>query len=47
MKCKNCCYWWAEVDMDGKPISQEFCHYSWDDGYAPCEIDEREDDWEE
>lgn len=35
MKCSNCPYSWAEFDGD-----IPFCHYTWNDGYAPCEVEE-------
>lgn len=47
MKCKDCAYYYAEIGPDGQPLTLNFCHYRWNDGYAPCEIDEREDDREE
>lgn len=38
MKCPDCPYWYADVDTkDGVPVSDPYCHYSYDDGYAPCE----------
>lgn len=40
MKCVDCCYWWAECDENGRPIERECCHYRYDDGYAPCEVDD-------
>lgn len=42
MKCKNCAYHWSDCDTDGKPIGLPYCHYQWDDGCAPCEIDDHE-----
>lgn len=51
MKCKDCCYCYADVDDEGRPTSREYCHYFNDDGYAPCEVDdndaEREPDLDE
>ena len=46
MKCKDCPYYWAECDDRGNPIGHPNCHYQWNDGYAPCEVDdyETEDD---
>ena len=40
MKCKDCPYYWAECDKEGKPIEHPHCHYQWDDGYAPCEVED-------
>lgn len=38
MICHNCSYWYADVDeKDGVPVSDPYCHYPYDDGYAPCE----------
>lgn len=38
MKCKDCPYYWT--DADGEIA---YCHYQYNDGCAPCEVDERED----
>jgi len=43
MKCKDCPYFWADCDDKGTPIDRPCCHYQWDDGCAPCEVD---DDYE-
>ena len=53
MKCKDCPYYWADEnpmqtpehysDIDYLPR----CHYSYDDGYAPCEIDDKERETED
>lgn len=43
MKCKDCPYYWADCDDKGNPIENPHCHYQWNDGYAPCEVD---DDYE-
>lgn len=40
MKCKDCPYYWADVDDKGHPIGGEYCHYEYDDGYAPCEVED-------
>lgn len=37
MKCSDCPYCWKDAD-DRYP----HCHYSYNDGYAPCEIEEQE-----
>lgn len=43
MKCSdNCGYWWADGD-DRFPS----CHYPYNDGYAPCEVDDDEESEEE
>ena len=43
MKCSdNCGYWWADGD-DRFPS----CHYPYDDGCAPCEIEDEESEEEE
>lgn len=41
MECKNCAYYWSDLcDKNGKPIGNPYCHYQWNDGYAPCEVDD-------
>ena len=41
MKCADCGYWYADVDTEtGKPVSEPYCHYPYDDGYAPCSYDD-------
>lgn len=40
MKCTECAYYWAECDDRGNPIERPCCHYQWNDGYAPCEVDD-------
>lgn len=42
MKCTDCAYYWCECDENGKPIDHPFCHYQYNDGYAPCEVEETE-----
>ena len=42
MKCKDCAYYWAECDDRGNSVDRPYCHYQWNDGYAPCEIDDYE-----
>ena len=42
MKCTECPYFWCECDEDGTPIGHPYCHYQWDDGYAPCEGEDEE-----
>ena len=36
MKCEDCAYYWRDDDTKVK-----FCHYQYNDGYAPCEVDEQ------
>ena len=38
MKCKDCAYYWKAKDE-----AYEHCHYGYDDGCAPCEIEEIEE----
>lgn len=38
MKCVDCPYHWKD---DGDKFAH--CHYAYDDGYAPCEVDEPTD----
>lgn len=40
MRCADCPYFWAECDDRGIPIDYPHCQYQWDDGYAPCEVNE-------
>lgn len=50
MTCKDCPYFWADCDEHGEATSNEYCHYAYDDGYAPCEVDdydEGDDDYED
>lgn len=47
MKCKDCPYCWSDLDEDGKPISHPYCHYQHDDGYAPCEVDDGDNETED
>ena len=35
MKCADCPYYWKEENEDYPD-----CHYRWNDGYAPCEVEE-------
>lgn len=47
MKCTDCAYYWSDCDDNGEPIDNPYCHYQYNDGYAPCEVDddyETEDD---
>ena len=40
MKCKDCAYFWSDCDDNGNPIGNPYCHYQWNDGYAPCETED-------
>lgn len=42
MKCNDCCYFWADCNDKGEPIGKPYCHYQYNDGYAPCEIEDNE-----
>ena len=37
MKCKDCAYYWKD---EGEKFPT--CKYRYDDGYAPCEVEEIE-----
>ena len=39
IKCADCPYYWADADGE-----IPYCHYQYNDGYAPCEIEEREEE---
>lgn len=43
MECKNCPYYWRDNANGGNP----YCHYRWDDGYAPCEVYDRDRETED
>lgn len=56
MKCENCPYYWADTQeylgSDGElhvcEIGRKYCHYRYNDGYAPCEVvDEPTYDYDE
>ena len=42
IKCKDCGYYWADADGE-----IPYCHYGWNDGEAPCEIEDRERETED
>lgn len=50
MKCKDCVYYFADIreylGSDGEwhayEASREYCHYAYNDGYAPCEVEDSE-----
>lgn len=37
--CADCPYYYNDLD-DGEIC---YCHYTWDDGYAPCEVEDEPD----
>lgn len=39
-RCFSCGYMWADLNDEGRPITNEYCHYEGPEGYAPCEQDE-------
>lgn len=39
-RCFNCGYMWADLNDEGRPITNEYCHYEGPDAWAPCEQDE-------
>lgn len=40
MKCTDCSYFYPDRNDKGYEISEPHCQYPYDDGYAPCEIEE-------
>lgn len=42
MKCKDCPYFWADENPYADTDCAPTCHYMYNDGYAPCEVDEKE-----
>ena len=46
-RCFSCGYCWADLDEDGVPISNEYCHYDGPIAWAPCEQDDYEEDFDE
>lgn len=36
-RCFGCGYMWADRDDEGRPITNEYCHYEGPDAWAPCE----------
>lgn len=36
LRCPDCPYWWTDK---GDKVGT--CHYEWNDGYAPCEVQDR------
>lgn len=47
MDCRNCGYYWADLDDEGAPLSFEYCHYEGPDAWAPCEQDDYYEESEE
>lgn len=41
-----CGYWWADLDDEGRPITNEYCHYHGPAEWAPCEINAYYDELE-
>lgn len=41
-RCEMCGYYWWDMDEDGAPIGNAYCHYDGPDAWAPCEQD---DNW--
>lgn len=39
-RCFGCGYMWADLDEEGRPVTNEYCHFDGPEGYAPCEQDE-------
>lgn len=44
MECEYCPYFWNDADYDEREENWTRCHYDQNDGYAPCEINESEDE---
>ena len=42
--CSNCPYFYCDEYAGEEKAT---CHYHWDDGYAPCEVEDEEEDEEE
>lgn len=40
LKCVDCLYFYADYDERGYAHGLPYCHYNYDDGCAPCEIDD-------
>ena len=42
MECENCAFWYVDVDevIIGMPGERPYCHYSGDDQYAPCNLED-------
>ena len=46
LKFKDCPYYWA--DNDPTTVADlPYCHYQYNDGYAPCEIEDIERETED
>lgn len=45
MECENCAFWYTDFSREtGTDYGRPYCHYSGDDQYAPCNL---EDNYEE
>ena len=44
IKCEDCPYFWTDYHKNKERPS---CHYRWDDGCAPCEIEDSERETED
>lgn len=41
MKCTdNCGYYYCDTDEYGNALGFPYCHYPYDDDYAPCSYDD-------
>ena len=41
-QCFNCGYMWADLDSEGRPIGNAYCHYDGPPEWVPCAVDEYE-----
>lgn len=39
-RCFNCGYMYADLNDEGEPILQEYCHYEGPEAWAPCAQDD-------
>lgn len=46
IKCADCPYYWAD-EWDKSIADLPYCHYQYNDGCAPCEIEDRERETED
>lgn len=42
MKCVDCPYFWNDHDFDPNADDISICHYTDNDGCAPCEVSDKE-----
>lgn len=40
LRCIDCLYFYADCDEQGNAYGSPYCHYGYDDGCAPCEVDD-------